>query len=307
MRLRSFLIICVFIAIVVLAFKMSDNKRHSDYSVYYQDRFENSDGSSNKKVVKSFKEALTSLDSMDSSTDYRHRSAVSWLPKEKKKVLFVMLETWKRYHGLDKSSKTGEYYASATWDYALQQHGFEVDFVSQRRYNHIMTREEIASYYRIFLRSPRWHRFYNHFDILCKVRPMYFYGGFSFDLKRGYENPVFRSKFAETQVLSANAEDKNTFMGYFPHNILLENPTRPERKKVGLLYGKKPEYFEGKENVIKALLDNGFELHSTCKDSSQKVCPFPPEVIRHGFMTPGGYASLMKQYSFMLGFNMPKV
>jgi len=34
----------------------------------------------------------------------------------------------------------------------------------------------LKKYHRIFVRDPKWHRFYDRREILCKVRPMYFYG-----------------------------------------------------------------------------------------------------------------------------------
>mmetsp|Transcript_978 Transcript_978/g.1720 ORF Transcript_978/g.1720 Transcript_978/m.1720 type:complete len:141 (-) Transcript_978:3706-4128(-) len=43
--------------------------------------------------------------------------AAPWIPKTQKKVLFVELHKWKDYYGPSKY-KTGEYYVSATWDYA---------------------------------------------------------------------------------------------------------------------------------------------------------------------------------------------
>jgi len=194
---------------------------------------------------------------------------------------------------------------SATWDYALRQIGFSVDRVSTTHYYERMSPEEIRQYHRIFVRDPREHRYYNMHDILCKVRPMYFYGDWYY--KKNDRNYRFRLPFAEKQILSAHPDDHNTFMGYFPHNILSdEDIPKADRGKKGLLYGKKPEYFEGYESVIQALLSDGFELHSTCKDSTAKNCSFPPEVIRHNDLNPDEFAQLMKEFSFILGFKKPE-
>jgi len=160
--------------------------------------------------------------------------------------------------------------------------------------------------HRIFVRDPKWHRFYNRREIFCKVRPMYFYGEWYFG--KNDDNYRFQVPFDEKQVLSAYIDDRNAFMGYFPHNLLNRtNVPNAERGKKGLLYGKKPEYFEGYDELIHALMKAGYELHSTCKDSPEEQCPFPPGVIRHGSMKPNEYAELMANFSFMLGFKKPEV
>ena len=227
--------------------------------------------------------------------------AAPWI--KERKVLFVELHTWDVYYGPSKY-KTGEYYVSATWDYALRQNGFTVERVSTKHYYEEMTEGEILAYHRIFVRDPKWHHLYHQKEIMCKVRPMYYYGDWFYG--KNEQNYRFQVPFAEKQILSAHIDARNTFMGYFPHNLLNEDPRLPnkERKKVGLLYGKKPEYFEGHEDVINALIDSGFELHSTCNNPD---CPLPKGVIRHGTMPPDTYASLMKQFSFMLGFQKPEV
>jgi len=265
-------------------------------------------GSSNQErrdILNAFVDTSRSHGFLDPSKTLNQHSSAPWLPMNKKRVLFVELLSWDMYYK-PKSRKTGEYYVSATWDYALRRNGFIVDRVSHNHYYERMLKQDILKYHRIFVRDPRWHRFYDDHGILCKVRPMYFFGGWIFGTDK--YNYRFQAPFAENQVLSANREERNTFMGYFPHNLLLgEDPPKAERDKVGFLLGKKPEYFEGYESIISALLDAGFELHSTCTDSSDKACPLPSKVVRHGSMSPNDYAELMKRFSFMLGFVAPIV
>ncbi len=226
-----------------------------------------------------------------------------WIPLEKRKVLFVELHRWNDYYGPSKY-KTGEYYASATWDYALRNLGFHVDRVSTKQYYERMDIEEIKQYHRIFVRDPRQHRYYNMTDIICKVRPMYFFGDWFY--KKNEHNYRFQYPFSEKQIFSANPDSHNTFIGYFPHNLLLDYDIQsPNRGKVGLLYGKKPEYFQGYQDLIVELLSQGFELHTTCKDSSQMKCPIPIEVIRHDHVAPEQFAIMMRKYSFMIGFKQP--
>lgn len=137
---------------------------------------------------------------------------------------------------------------------------------------------------------------------------MYYFG--EWYRGRNKQNMKFNWFFDEKQIVVAHPEDHNTFLGYFPHNILSDHrlPTLPaERGRVGLLYGKKPEYFEPYTILIEALIKAGFTLHTTCKDEVKKQCPFPTEVVRHTNIGPSQYASLMQQFSFMLGFIHPLV
>jgi hypothetical protein len=237
------------------------------------------------------------------SFDDEVSTCAGWIPPAKRKVLFVELHRWTDFYGPSKY-KTGEYYMSATWDYALQRNGFEIDRVSTNQYYERMDVEEIMQYHRIFVRDPKFHRFYNISSIACKVRPMYFFGDWFYG--KNDRNYRFQVPFAEKQILSAHPDDHNTFLGYFPHNLLsYDGIPKAERGKVGLLYGKRPEYFEGYDDVILALLSEGFELHTTCKDTLEKHCPFPVEVIRHENLNPDEFAQLMKKFSFMLGFKNP--
>ena len=222
------------------------------------------------------------------------------IPVKDRRVLFVELHSWEKYYGPSKY-KTGEYYVSASWDYALRRNGFHVDRVSTRYFFERMTPSEMRMYHRIFIRDPKWSVHFNHHDILCRTRPMYYFGEW-------YQNKVkfnewFIWPFDKKQILVAHPEDFNTFMGYFPHNLLLNWTTpQPERGKIGLLYGKKPEYFVPYQALIKRLIAEGFELHSTCTDNDSMKCPFPPAVIQHQNLGPAEYSTLLTKFSFMLGF-----
>jgi len=102
-----------------------------------------------------------------------------------------------------------------------------------------MASDEIGQYYRIFVRDPRWHSSYDHLDILCKVRPMYYFGEWYKGRSKG--NYRFNWSFDEKQIVVAHPGDRNTFLDYFPHNILSDDlmlPTAADRGRVGLLYGK---------------------------------------------------------------------
>lgn len=227
-----------------------------------------------------------------------------WLKSSRRKVLFVELYTNKTYYGKGKF-KTGEYYISSTWDLALQSMNFEVHRVSTKEYYERMSKEDLAPYHRIFVRDPKFHHLYedNH-DILCRVRPLFFFGEWEHqknDFNYRYEFP-----FHEKQIVTAHKDDVNSFLGYFPHN-LLEDSKVQNKKKSGLLYGKKAEYFQGFEEIFQRLLDAGFKLHSTCQDTEDQQCPFPEGVIKHGPMKPEAFARLMTEFSFVIGFRKPEV
>jgi hypothetical protein len=239
------------------------------------------------------------------SNETKKFNCAALIPPEKRKVLFVELNTWADYYGRSKF-KTGEYYVSATWDYALRANGFQVDRVSTKEYYSRMKADEIMKYHRIFVRDPKQHRYYSLSKIFCRVRPMYFFGDWSY--KKNDYNYRFQVPFDEKQVLSANPDSRNTFAGYFPHNLLLSDEeviTSTERGKVALLYGKKPEYFVNHMDLVAKLLSANFELHSTCKDTPQKNCSLPEEVIRHENLNPKEFAKLMRKFSLMIGFGLP--
>lgn len=235
-------------------------------------------------------------------------TCAEWVKGENRKVLFVELHDWDTFYGKSKY-KTGEYYVSACWDFALRQNKFHVDRVSTNHYYTVMSADDIKKYHLIFVRDPKEHRFYNDTQLFSKVRPMYFFGGWKYE--KNLHNYRFRVPFEEKQIVSAypDVDTNNTFLGYFPHNILASTGSSdvPEkwRRRVGFLLGKRPEYFIRYKHVIQSLLDKGWELHTTCKDTLNLSCPFPSSVIRHGSMSPNDFANLMKSFSMMLGFQKP--
>ena len=66
-------------------------------------------------------------------------------------------------------------------------------------------------------------------------------------------------------IIVPHENHHNTFVGYFPMHVRATNPAHARRKKVGMLLGKEPVFFEGDEKtkVIAALLKDGFGLVTT--------------------------------------------
>jgi hypothetical protein len=249
------------------------------------------------------------LSSIQSSTNTAQ--CAHWIPSKDRKVLFVELLTWDMYTNRDDVKKKSEYdlagesYVSATWDYALRMNGFQVDFVNADHFEK-MTPSEMSSYHRIFFDIYRhfkifkWHPQYTHHDVLCRVRPMFFWGRWL--PPNPYNNQSNYGPYDSKQMLVPYPEEWNTFMGFFPHNFLNVTTLKAERGRTGFLLGKKPEYFAPYHALIQRLVSEGFELHSTCSDKDFTKCPFPSEVVQHTRIKPAEFGELMSKFSFMLGF-----
>ena len=196
--------------------------------------------------------------------------------------------------------KGGEWYMSASLDYALRQNGFQVDVLhKQRRKIHGKIAQK---YHRVFLNGNDWSE---HFHTTtrtetCKVRAFHWWGG---------GNEKAQSPLDPKQRLTPfpqSSHFNNTFLGFFPHSLLYQQQQPlASRQKVGLLLGKSPEYFENHEGLISALLADNFTLHTTCKDSKKARCSLPPSVIRHHKVGPITFANLLPQFAFMLGLGKP--
>ena len=107
-------------------------------------------------------------------------------------------------------------------------------------------------------------------------------------------------------------------MGFFPHSVLLRLPlvgrrqysqyhhsTFPERGRVGVLLGKRPDYFLRLRPVLEALIEQGFTLHTTCGAPCDESI-LPAAIIRHTKnLSPRDYIQLLRKASFLLGAGKP--
>jgi hypothetical protein len=222
------------------------------------------------------------------------RKCASWVPSQDRKVLFVGLSTWADFYAPG-SSSGGEDYVSATWDYALRRNGFQVVGKIDMGTFQQMTDLEMRSYYRFFFNGPAtWHPHFRYRDILCRARPMDFFGRWQ---QKGPEG-----RYDPKQIVTPYDGGFLTYMGYFPHNLLNTTTSKAERGRVGFLLGKHAKYFVPHQAVIQRLISEGFSLHATCRDHDSIKCPFPAEVTNHQYISPSEYAKLMSSFSFMLGF-----
>ena len=245
----------------------------------------------------------------------------NWVPKEKRNVLFV--------HALGMKSFTsntipgymsGEFYAAASWDYAIRQNGFEVEEVTMEELDS-MPKENLEKYHRVVFACAYWHweekcNFPDDFDMLlsisaklqdyrCKVGALYWWDHEK-DEAPGFLGPGF---FTPKQTLSPfDWQSTNTFLGMFPHFLVEDDfePPNPERGRVGLVLGKEGSYFDAQAiEVVKELVRNNFTIHTTCRHGNCAAVRTIEGVMNHVKLGPAQYASLMKSCAFMLGIGKP--
>lgn len=211
---------------------------------------------------------------LDKSLPY---TCAPWI--KNRKVLFMDLATMDLYYSRKKDIyRGGEYYMSASLDYALRENGFTVEWHSVTSIcNNRGGLATIAkNYHRIFANGiAPWEELQVSDTLswsnMCKCCSFHWWENIK-------APPSETVPFDHRQFLKPypTADFYNTYLGYFPHSVLLrtEYPS-PARAKVGVLLGKTPGKFKAPafQRVIQALLDNGFELHTTCNDCSNSVLP----------------------------------
>jgi Glycosyltransferase family 18 len=260
--------------------------------------------------------------SFSSSTRYQ---CAPWLTRSsQRKVAFIDLATMNAYYRRKGIYRGGEFYMSACLDYALRQNGFSVHRLSAKsllRNGDLV--KVFSKYHRLIANgSHPWKRLNVSSSAtsgttngtlewstgMCKLRSFAWWG--NVETKRediiGLAGLATRHDlpFDPKQWLKPypTADFFNTFLGFFPHSVLLQKtPPSAFRGKVGMLLGKVPTGFNQIGPVVDALLLDGFELHSTCPDCTM----LPSQVIRHEKVGPGEYIELLKSCAFLLGTGYP--
>jgi len=103
-----------------------------------------------------------------------------------------------------------------------------------------------------------------------------------------------------SKVLTAYpTSPENDFLGYFISSSFLFS-TKPTKKNQGVIWGKKAEYFQGRETLIKELAEL-CELHSTL---STKAIDHP-NIVYHQHLTPDNWQHLLAESKFLLGLGDP--
>jgi Glycosyltransferase family 18 len=259
------------------------------------------------------------MDSFSSSTRYQ---CAPWLTRSsQRKVAFIDLPTMEAYYRRKGIYRGGEFYMSACLDYALRQNGFSVHRLSARSLlRNGGLAKVVSKYHRLIANdSHPWKRLNVSSSAtsgtstgtlkwstgMCKLRSFAWWGNVEtkrediIGLATRYDLPFDPKQWLKPYP---TADFFNTFLGFFPHSVLLrKNPPSALRRKVGMLLGKVPTAFHQIGPVIDALLLDGFELHSTCLDCTM----LPSQVIRHEKVGPAEYIELLKSCAFLLGTGYP--
>lgn len=233
--------------------------------------------------------------------DFSHkapRTCAPWLRnKADRRVAFVSLATMKNYYQ-PSGYKGGEFYMSASLDYALRQNGFSVDTFSARKLmlNSPDENEKLLSkYHRVFTNGvdiPQELGFPKvPWNNRCKYRTFTWWGG-----RMRHNNSAW---YNHRQLLLAypGPDFQNTFLGFFPHSLLWnKNPTAAKQRKVALLLGKNSNLIRPLIPVLPILLQNGFEIHTTCWD-----CEHMANVTIHKNVGPFDYIQILQSAAVLIG------
>jgi Glycosyltransferase family 18 len=174
----------------------------------------------------------------------------------------------------------------------------------------------------------------------CKLRSIHWWGNANEHWWNRNNNNNDASEMAQQQQMESavpfhpkqwlkpypTADYYDTFLGFFPHSLVVFVPPRTVRQqrhdmlpptatqtwvqssvsndtKVGLLFGKVAKSFRHARPIIDALLDDGFELHTTCQDCTTSTLPV--QVIRHDHVGPFDFIRILRQCTFLIGFGHP--
>ena len=241
----------------------------------------------------------------------------SWVPEPRRNVLFVSALGLKNFtSNTSVKFMSGEFYATAAWDYTIRHHGFHVHEVLREQFESMSVEDLEEKYHRIILGCVYhdWEGKCNRGDdpkklmalatklnqIKCRVGVFYWWDHEE-DATPGFFGEDF---FRPKQILTPFSwQDGNTFLGMFPHSVLNRKTLPPpERENVGLVLGKNGSYFDKEAlGVIGALAQRNFTIHATCLSGNCRALRTIPGVINHKLLTPDKYAELIKKCAFMLG------
>lgn len=242
------------------------------------------------------------------------------------------MQTWNSYHTSTRVYHGGEAYWSASLDYALQQLGFRVvrrkmdasllkDMHQHKIYKFIFNSNAPNNY----PDSVKKHALFSNPNITCRFFFLDWWAGdvrYSQNATREqeYYNP-FPSDPVELgydarHVLAPLPGSTNTPIYYFVHSQVTLPPMREVKTKprAGFLLSKHCSF---DVPIVKALLNAGFTLHTTCFDKEEQekleseVFGGEPSsattsrLVHHSKMLPADFSKLMRQMAFMIGFGNP--
>jgi len=246
-----------------------------------------------------------------------------------RRVLFVQIATLSSYYTVDNHYKGGEYYMAACLDYALRENGWTVERRTTawllRHYNGDWTTSTSSILDRYDLIVANGHEVWQRLGVihvdnnsnnnttattaalpphqLCKLRTLSWWGD-AVGTTATTLTPMHHRQYWKPYP---TANFYNTFVGYFPHSLLLTEEHRHHHHRggrVGLLLGKTADALRHMGPVVQALLDAGLELHTTCGNCREDSI-LPAAVVRHGPLSPIDYVRLLRRCAFLLGAGRP--
>lgn len=248
-----------------------------------------------------------------------------WVPQSRRNVLFVHALGMKSYtENKEQEFMSGEFYAAASWDYAIRQNGFNVDEVSWEDFETMPVDVLEEKYHRIVLGC-----IYGDWSEKCieandkdklmdlgnklrqskvrhKIGTLYWWDHHKDETPGFFGDGFFHPK----QVLTPfDWQNTNTFLGMFPHFVLVQKELpSAERGRVGLVLGKDAKWFDDDAiRVIQALAQNNFTINTTCLRGDCSRVRMIKGVINHEQLNPEGYDNLMGEASFLLGVGHPVI
>lgn len=262
----------------------------------------------------------------ESGQQHAGHQCAKWVPESKRNVLFVHGLGMKNFtQNKDQKFMSGEFYAAASWDYAIRQNGFRVDEVSWEHFESMPVDALENKYHRIVLTCTvnDWSEkctLFNEKEKLEKLGMKLRQSNVRHKIGALYwwdhdenETPGFFGEdfFHPKQVLAPfDWQSTNTFLGMFPHCFRLDREEgdlpSAKRGRVGLVLGKRGEFFDDDAiRVIQALVQKNFTIHTTCLHGDCHRVRLIEGTIIHRKLDPEGYANLMRQASFLLGIGNP--
>jgi hypothetical protein len=255
-----------------------------------------------------------------------------WIPPEQRVIAFEKmswLPTWEYFHSSVSVYHGGEPYWAASLAYVLGELDFQVvrrdmdvsllrDMQTNKIFKFIYNTNAPDSYPEEVVK----HALFQDPNITCRWHFLdYFAGNLRYKqngtTERESYNPFpsdpIELGYDPRHVLAVLPGHTNTPINYIIHSqITLPAITENKRKpRAAFLLSKHCEF---DIPVVKALLDAGFTLHTTCyRSENQEQLKLDEEIskeqksllIHHPRMHPIDYSRLLREVAFLIGFGMP--
>ena len=263
---------------------------------------------------------------------YHYPRCAPWIPKKSRVIAFEKkswMQTWHSYHHSRKVYHGGEAYWAASLDYALQMLGFRVerrkmdvsllrDMRDDKIYKFIYNSNAPNNY----PTSVKNHPLFQDPNITCRFHFLHWWAG---DLvynangtseQESYSpfpsDPTPELGFDARHALAPLPGSTNMPLYYFVHSQVTLPPmttTLQQKPRDGFLLSKHCSF---DVPIVRALLDAGFTLHTTCFDKKEQAklqaalgTTLTGMLVHHSKMLPTDFSKLMRDMAFMVGFGNP--